>query len=304
MSILILTSSVSLAAFSLTPLHGEKRCRGNVPGLPHRQVEGAVILVSASVNGAGPFEFVVDTGAQITTVDDGLASQLGLPINGTTTLSGVETYARKPFTQLAQVETSGHRVTDVLAVVDNLDQLHAADRNIRGILGENFLTHFDLLIDNQHHVLCLDETGAMATAVRGKLVPLAKPHGTDRDLPFTRPLVVEARLQGHREALLFRLDSGSNVPLIYGQRGLIRASIPSNAQILKRVVEGVEQDFAVLEPQDLALGTDTIRQVIFVQPITSIGDTREPREDGLLPAQLFQRVFVSYRNQSAILDPK
>lgn len=178
-------------------------------------------------------------------------------------------------------------MTDVLAVVDHLTQLHAADGKIRGILGENFLAHFDLLIDNPHHALCLDDTEAMSMEMKGTRVALAHPYGADDDLPFTRPLIVEARLQGQSEPLLFRLDSGSNVPLIYSQHGLIREGIPPNAQLLKRVVEGAEQDFAVLNPLDLAPGTDTIRQVIFVQPMNSIGATREPREDGLLPTQLF-----------------
>jgi predicted aspartyl protease len=304
MSILKFLTSVSLAAFTATALQGERRCPGNADSVPLRVVQGALIVVSATVNGAGPFDFMVDTGAQITTVDEALASQLKLPISGTTGVSGVATYGRKAFTQLAHMEVAGGRVDDVLAVVDGLAQLQAADGKIRGILGEDFLAHFDVLIDNEHRMLCLDETGAMAAAVKGTQVSLARPYGPDHDLPFTRPLIIQVKLEGRREPLLFRLDSGSNVPLIYGQRGLIRTSIPPNARILKRVVEGVEQDFAVLQPQDLAVGTATVRQVIFVQPMNSVGSVGEAREDGLLPTQLFQRVLVSYRNQFAILNPR
>jgi len=218
-------------------------------------------VVPLRVNGAGPFDFLVDTGAQITTVDDGLASQLGLPSNGTTGFSGVASYGRKAFTYLATVEVADLRVTDVLAVVDNLTQLHAADGKIRGILGENFPAHFDLLIDNPHHALCLDDTGAMSAGMKGTRVALAQAYGADHDLPFTRPLVIEAHMEGIRNPVLFRLDSGSNVPVIYGGRDQ-SVDIRRTTQILKREVDGLEQDFAVLQPKDVAVGGDKVRQVI------------------------------------------
>jgi len=304
MSILKVLTSIGLAALTLTALHGEKRCPGNVPSVPLRQVQGALIVVSVTVNRAGPFDFMVDSGAQITTVDEQLAAQLALKSSGTTGVSGVASFGRKPFTRIGQMEVGGHQVEDVLAVIDNLAPLHAADGKIRGILGEDFLTHFDLLIDNDHRTLCLDETGAMAAAMKGSHLALVQPYGPDHDLPFTRPLVVEARLEGNRDAVLLRLDSGSNTPSIYGLHGQARKGAPANAQILKRVVDGAEQNFAVLPPQDLAIGREKIQQLRFVQPMNSVGLPPQPREDGVLPTALFQRVFVSYRSQFAILDPR
>jgi hypothetical protein len=78
----------------------------------------------------------------------------------------------------------------------------------------------------------------------------------------------------------------------------------ANVQILKRFVNGVEQDFAVLRPTDVSVGRETIRQVIFVQTMNSIGDVHQAREDGVLSTVLFRRMFVSYSNQFAILDPR
>jgi hypothetical protein len=219
-------------------------------------------------------------------------------------VSGAATYAGKPYTHLAQVETGSRRVKDVFAVIDNLAELHAADRRIRGILGEDFLTHFDLLIDNEHDVLCLDETGVMAAAMKGTRAPLAEPYGKDRDLPFMRPLVIVARLYGLPNPVLLRLDSGSNVAFIYSGRFQLLDKVQRNAQILMRVVGGVEQAFAVLQPTDVSVAGGNIRQVIFVQPINSIGAVHQAREDGVLPTKMFRRVFVSYRTQFAILDPR
>jgi hypothetical protein len=259
--------------------------------------------VSVVVNGAGPFDFLVDSGAQTSTVDEELASQLRLAREGNTHVSGAATYAGRPFTHIERVDIGGRSVSGVLAVIDDLAELHGADRKIRGIVGENFLTHFDLLIDNEHQALCLDNSGAMAAAMKGTRIPLATPHGTEPDMPFMRPLVIEARLEGTSEDMVFRLDSGSNAPLLYAKPSLQLAK--ANAvKILKRFENGVEQDFAVLPPKDVSIGRETFRQVTFVQTLNSIGAVRQAREDGLLPTEIFRRVFVSYTNQFAILDPR
>ena len=304
MSILKFAVAVSLAALTQTALQGERHCPGNVASVPLRQVQGALIVVTATVNGVGSFDFLVDTGAQTTTVDEQLASQLGLAVGGTTGVSGAATYGRRAFTHLAQVKVGSHEVADVLAVIDSLAELHAADSRIRGIVGENFLAHFDLLIDNEHLTLCLDDSGAMAAGMKGNQVPLAQPYGTDQDLPFTRPLVIETRLEGIREPVLFRLDSGTNVPVIYrGEKESLRLAA-TNVRILKRFVNAEEQDFAVLPPKNVSVGRDTIRQVTFVQPMNAVGSVHQAREDGVLSTQMFRRLFVSYTKQFAIVEPR
>jgi hypothetical protein len=68
--------------------------------------------------------------------------------------------------------------------------------------------------------------------------------------------------------------------MIYGQPGVTRSSILHRAGIMKHFVDGVEQDFAVLQPQELSLGTQKIPQVTFVKPMRAVGDLRQAREDG------------------------
>jgi hypothetical protein len=302
MSILKFAAAVTLTALAQTALHGEKRCPGNLPSVPLRVLQGALIVAPVTINGSGPYDFLVDTGAQITTIDSRLAEQLNLRTEGVTGVSGVADFGRKNFVRLTQAEIGGHVVNDVLAVVDDLVQLHHADEKIRGIVGEDYLAHFDLLIDNRHQMFCLDATGTMAVEIKGAHVALEQPYGPDHDMPFTRPLVFSARLGGGGNALLFRLDSGSNAPVIYAERGRER-SVPANAQILKTSVNGAEQGFAVLEPQDLDVGSQRVRRVSFVQPMNSAGAASVHREDGVLPTALFQSVFVSYQSKFAILVP-
>jgi len=304
MSILKLTMTVILAALTATALRGERHCPGNVPSVSLRLVQNTLIVAPVMINGSGPYDFLVDTGAQITTVDRELAARLSLRSDGLTGVSGVASFGRTPFTHLNHIEIGTRSVEDVPAVIEDLAQLRHADANIRGILGEDYLAHFDLLIDNEHRMLCLDDSTTLALAVKGTHIALEQPYGPDHDLPYTRPLVVLARTGQDRRPLLFRLDSGSNAPVIYGTNEPAQYAVPASAQILKRVVNGAEQQFSVLRPQDVSVGNQTVHQVSFIQPMNAIGAVRAAREDGVLPTQLFQRVFVSYKNQFAILVPR
>jgi hypothetical protein len=290
-------------ALTLNILYAKPHCPGNVPSLTLRNVQGALIVVPVRINHTGPYDFIVDTGAQISVVDSSLASELHLKARGTTGVGGVATYARSAFAYLDLVEAGVFSVPNSLVVIQELAQLKAADPRIRGIVGENFLEHFDLLIDNRQHILCLDDSKALVLAIKGEHVPLAEPRGSNDDLPFTRPMIVSVRFSVPGSApMLLRLDSGSNAPALYAADPRLSRAITNRGPLLTRVVDGVEQAFAVLSPQNIQIGTHTLMQVPFVMPTNAVGNGPTPREDGLLPTIAFQRVFISCSAGYAVLE--
>src|SRR5271156_346150 len=177
----------SLVSQTLPAAQGEAHCPGSVASLTLRLVQGALIVVPIEINHSGPYDFVVDTGAQVTTIEPSLAAELGLKAQGTTGVGGVATYARVAYSYLDLIEAGQHSVPNAIAVIQEMTQLKSADSRIRGILGDNFLEHFDILIDNRLHLLCLDDLHALALAIRGEHVALVEPRGTQDDLLFTRP---------------------------------------------------------------------------------------------------------------------
>jgi hypothetical protein len=102
---------------------------------------------------------MVDTGTRITVVDPSLASELGLKPQGTVGLVTFASYAQASVTVPDRLEAASHVVEKPIVVVQELGQIQAADSRIRGVLGENLLAPFDLLIDYPHKLLRLDETG-------------------------------------------------------------------------------------------------------------------------------------------------
>jgi hypothetical protein len=302
MSLCKITGVAGIATLCLATLQAEPSCPGHGPSLPLRLVQSSLLIVNVKINDRGPYDFVVDTGAQITTIDNALQSELQITVAGGTGVSGAGTYVRSPFTYLNSVQAGGQTVLHSLVVIQNIEQLKAADSRIRGILGENFLTHFDLLIDNRRRVLCLDPSKALALAVKGERIALEKPYGSQQDLPFTRPLLVSSHMGTPGSApLLLRLDSGSNAPLLYVSETPSTAARPGPP--LSRVVNGSTQRFDILPSRDIQVGTAILRQVAFFSPKNDIGKGPNPREDGLLPTLAFESVFVSYSDGYAVLRP-
>ncbi len=303
MSLIQCLAFASMGALSLLPLHSEPRCPGNVASLSLRLVQSSLIVASVQINHSGPYDFVVDTGAQITMIEPSLASDLHVKIQGTTGVGGVATFSRSAFTYLDSLDAGHSSVRHSLAVIQDIAQLKAADSGIRGILGENFLDHFDLQIDNRQRILCLDDSNTLALAVKGKHIALSVARGSVEDLPFTQPVEVTAQLSAFNGTpVLLRLDSGSNAPVLYAVDPRYLRPSTSRTSMLKRVVDGVEQAFAVLPAQDLLVGQEAIRQISFVVPMNSVGAGIAPREDGVLPTMVFQRVFISGEHRYAILE--
>jgi Aspartyl protease len=305
MSLFQCLSSVVLAVSLLPVVQAESRCPANVTSLPLRLIQNSLIVVSVQINHSGPYDFVVDIGAQINTVDTSLASELRLKAEGTTGFAGIATFSRSEFVHLGFLQAGDHSVTDSLAVIRDIADLRAADPRIRGILGDNFLEHFDLLIDNRRKILCLDEGDSLASSIKSEHIGLAVPLGDVGDLPFTRPLIIAVRSAASgNPPMLLRLDSGSNAAVLY----TAAAALPSAQRrvradsVLIRVANGGKQGFQMLPAMDLRISPHVIAQVSFAVPMNSLGRGPTPREDGVLPTMVFERVFISAKSQYATVD--
>jgi hypothetical protein len=293
--------ALSMTNLSLPVLQAESRCPGSAASVNPRFVQRAVIIIPVRINQAGPYDFMVDTGSQITVIDPSLALELNLKPKGTVGLVSIASYAQASVTVLDSLEAGSHVVENPLAVIHDLRDIQAAGPRIRGLLGENFLAHFDLLIDYSHKLFCLDETDTMRESVRGEHIPLMPPQ--DPELPFTERLVVSVHLSsaGSREILL-QLDSGSDGAILYAGTKKRELMILDQATRQGANMSKGQQAFAVLPPQDMRIASRTFGRISFVTPVSSENNVPSRQEDGLLPTVLFQRVFISSSYHYVIFD--
>jgi len=295
--------ALSLAAVSLSAVEAEPHCPGNVNSLPLRLIQRSQIVVPITINHRGPYDFLVDTGAQVTTVDPALAAELQLKTQGTVGVAGVGVFGRAPLTQLDSTEAGSHLVEKVLAVIQDLGQTALTERKVRGVLAGNFLEHFDLLIDYAHSIVCLDETAKMGTKVKGEHIPFSAQAGAQGGAPSPQKLIVSAYVSGiEKRVLRLQLDSGINSPLLYGAGEDLKPGQTTGTPLRSQGTDGVEHAFAVLASQDVELGPHSLHQIHFVMPMNVAKNSPKSDVDGLLPTMLFQRIYVNYADHYVVLE--
>jgi Aspartyl protease len=303
MSNLNLLVVLTFTAVMLPLAQAESHCPGNVNSLRLRLVQRSQIVLPVTINHTGPYDFILDTGAQVTTVDPSLAAELHLRTREMAGVTGVGVFVQAPLTQLDSVEAGSHEVDNLQAVIQNLGQTQLADRKVRGVLAGNFLEHFDLLIDYSHEILCLDDSMQMRAKVKGQHIALSAQPLSQQSSRAAQKLIIPVHLSGiEKRQILLELDSGTNAPLLYGAgRGLGHLQTVGTS-VRCHEIDGQEHAFAVLVGQDVQVGPHSLRQVVFVTPVDAGRMTAKPDVDGLLPTVLFQRVFVDYSDHYVVLE--
>ena len=301
-----LLAAASLALVILPAMEAEPRCPGNTASVTPRFVQHALIVIPVKINQAGPFDFMVDTGSQVTVIDPSLALQLDLKPQGRVGLVSVANFAQASVTLLDTLEAGSRVVEKSPAIVQDLRPIQAADPRIRGVLGESFLAHFDLFVDYGHKLLCLDETSAMRDSVRGERIPFIRPQHPENELPFIERLVLSVRLSGPgKQPVLLQLDSGSDGPILYAGSGQPEIQALVQAATLQGAnATSAQRAFAVVPPQNVQIGNHILSHISFATPVMVAKNLPRQQEDGLLPTVLFQRVFISGGDHYVVFEPK
>jgi hypothetical protein len=159
-----------LAALVPVALHAETGCPANVKAIPFHNINSHEMILAVSINHAGPFAFLLDTGTQMTVVDLSLAAELNLRSTGKAAVAGVSFEGAARFAQLDTLEVGDHLVADQGVLVYDMSRVQEAGFGVRGLLGEDFLSRYDVLINNAYMVVCMDDTGAMRAGINGQHV--------------------------------------------------------------------------------------------------------------------------------------
>lgn len=156
-----------LATLFCASLQAESPCPANVKSVPFRSSQKHQVIVKVSINHGQPTDFLLDTGTQMTVVDQSLAAELHIPTKGDANVAGVSVQGHSKFAQIDSLEVGNHVSTNQEVLVYNMSPLQQVGFAIRGLLGQDFLSQFDVFIDNAHSVLCIDDTGALRAGLQG-----------------------------------------------------------------------------------------------------------------------------------------
>ena len=297
-------ASLVLAATIVPALPAETHCPGNVASLPFRLVNRHLIVLAVSINHTGPYNFQLDTGTQITLIDPSLAKGLHLETQGAAIVAGAGSRQSASIAKLDLLEVGSRSVANQRVVVYDPRNLQSAGLHIQGILGEDFLEHFDLLIDNAHGLLCLDDTDAMRAGVKGTHIPLVASAEAENGTVLPDLLIIAAHLTGGTRPVRLMLDSGANAPILYNTSQYMALQLSQIVALRGSGVDGAQRIFSALPPQDLKIGPLELTGVLFFTLAGSQKDSMAKGFDGVLTTGLFRRVFIDHTEHFAVLESK
>jgi predicted aspartyl protease len=144
------TGAPSHVQFPVDSAAGETSFRLAGPG-------GAAIVVPVYINGRGPYQLILDTGATFTCVDNTLAQELNLPEQKGAFAFGVSVggSGQMHLAKADSLRVGSAQVTGLSVCTLDLHIMRLLDA--QGLLGLNFLKSFHLSIDFDRHVVRLEQ---------------------------------------------------------------------------------------------------------------------------------------------------
>ena len=116
-----------------------------------------IILVPTFVNGRGPYEFALDTGAAVTVLSPELAAALGLTSAEAREGMGAGGKIQVGITSIQSLAVGTAGIENLQAAIADLSGIgKAAGVRLDGIIGHNYLRHFVVTIDYPACSLRLD----------------------------------------------------------------------------------------------------------------------------------------------------
>lgn len=244
-----------------------------LPGSIKLQViDGRPIADGVSVNGRGPFRFLVDTGANVNLIGTKLARKIGMVV---TFQTGVESFENRIVAQGSggnEILLNSARALGQELLLSDLDAIHSISASIQGVLGQGFLSRFDYAID-----------------LKGKQLEFG---GQDRNGTHSPFEIINGRMVISTSLGHMVLDSGAPSLVLFG----VKPS-GSNSAAEIRTIAGLARVGRT------SVKTLIIRgRTIWHGDAIAISETSDRGVDGLLPLGLFKSVYVCNTKRYVVFE--
>jgi predicted aspartyl protease len=256
--------------------------------IPFVRGSGDAIVVPVTIEGQGPFPFLLDTGTALTRLDHSLARELALPTSGSVevvTVAGRRRVARSRITRL----TLGHHVLEAVDALTGADlPMPDVGVTIRGMLGQSALARISYGIDYRGRCVFFREPAGP----RLSRVPLAWREG--------RPAAVVHDPDARALALV--LDTGLDQPVLFEKAGRPLRYRDVRGMRYAAATSAGNADLRAVSVPTLDLGSMRLRSITAAVVADAAAGGRE--EDGLLPASLFSSVYFDREAGQIVLEPR
>ena len=259
-----------------------------------------LILLPVAVNGEGPFEFILDTGAGTSLLSSELGQKLGIKILGSKEGQSAGGAVSVSLAKVSSLAVASAKLDNVdVGLVDLTPIGKTVGAKIDGDLGYNFLKHFRITLDYRKSEIRFDdpkrfESTSRSTAVTQVAMRLASP---------AKPLILVDVYANGRGPFQFAIDTGTSTtaitPELAKQLGVasspIGAATTGGAHV--DVTAGVLQSFQVG-----GAGIDHLA-VIVADFFAMLSDAIGAKLDGIIGYNFLRnyKVALDYPNETLSL---
>ncbi|MGC1269232.1 MAG: aspartyl protease family protein [Croceibacterium sp.] len=252
------------------------------------------LTVPVTIQGQGPFQFMIDTGAQATVITRTLADRLGLGDRQLATLVGMASRRETEIVDIADLQLGSRNFYIQTAPLVEADHIGGAD----GILGLDSLQNQRVLFDFAAASLHVADAEEQENNRGFDIVVKARER-------LGQLIITEAMLDGVRVAVI--VDTGAQNSLGNPELGRRLRRAPSLGHISMTDVNGQDLVGDVRQAGELALQSARLRNfaIMFADsPVfKALGlNDRPTLVLGMAELQVFKRVAIDFRTRRVLFD--
>ncbi|HEY3198712.1 MAG TPA: retroviral-like aspartic protease family protein [Nitrospirales bacterium] len=261
-------------------------------------VRNFLIVVPVYINGKGPFDFELDTGAEYTLVGSALARELQITEAdriGLMTVRGARGVSRA---KVRSFSLGSKTVENLPVLCTGLHGIQSMGSEIRGVVGMNFLSQFGHLINYRAQGIELEDGTELEDRIHGERIPI-EANG--------RRIVLSGEVDSFgKKNLRLVLDSGAEGLVFYKAESedlgfnLVRSKhvwwdlIGATSKGQQWTLWGLVQSLSIGNVRLSNLPAYVLANPAVVQGIQA---------DGSLPANLFRSVYINVQAAFVVLNP-
>jgi len=178
-------------------------------GQPVSTVRNSVGFVQGTINGNGPYWFLIDSGANRSALDDDVARDLGLITQGTTKVEGSGGTVAVGQANIARLDAGGLHARKLSPTVYDLSgSLAPEGHTTAAIIGVDALQNYAVVFDSSARRIAFAARAEQLASLKGAIIV---PFELDNGIPS-----ITAQVEGVRAKL--RIDTGAAIgdgPTLY-----------------------------------------------------------------------------------------
>lgn len=250
------------------------------------------MTVPVTIDGAGPYRFLIDTGAQATVVTHELVEQLALPRSGSALLVAMGSSQQVDTIELDDLEFANRSISGLVAPL-----LRASHIGADGILGLDSLQDMRVLLNFRDRRMLVADAEALGGNSGYEIVVRARPK-------LGQMIITDARVNGVKTSVI--IDTGAQNS-IANPALMAKLRARKGEPIVSIDVLGTEMSSHSMLVRKLELGDVVMNEVpvgITDSPIFAalgLGDT-PALVLGVGNLRVFDRVAIDFRSRKILFD--